>query len=55
MKTICCDFKGYFYIDVIDDATPDQIKSIAEKYISELESCENNFFTIHEYRLKEAY
>ena len=32
MKTICAEYKYFYYIDVPDDATPQEIEKIIDNY-----------------------
>ena len=54
MKTICCEFKGYFYINVTNETTPDQIEDILSNHISAIEKTDNNYFSINEYEWNES-
>ena len=47
MRTIRCEFKGYFYVGITDETTPDQIEDILGNYISDIEKADN--FAINEY------
>ena len=53
MKTIRCEFKGCFYVDVTDEATSDQIENILSNYISYIEKTDSDYFSINEYEWNE--
>ena len=48
-KLIRCDVMGHFYIEVPEDATPDDIENKLDEYIFILENSLPNFFAINDY------
>ena len=49
MKEIRCSFTGHFYIEVEDDADPDEIEDAIGKYISAMEELINDYAGINEF------
>ena len=54
MKSIRCEFKGHFYIDVNTMATPDEIEDALSKYISAIEDSVGDYLTLNEYEWEEV-
>lgn len=54
MKEIRCSFKGYFYTQVEDNISPQELERHIEKYINTLEEHMNTLASLDEYSWEEV-